>query len=247
MHQMLVGLTGPLSLLETSFKDGGGVPPSAFEDAVWDGMERFSSNWSQQLFVQACLPAMPGIQAKLEQGARVLEVGCGRGGALIRLAAVFPRSIFVGYDNFPPAVDRARANAQAAGLAERVTFERADAADGLPAGQDIVLAFDVLHEAASPRRLLAAVHDSLRPNGRFVCLEMNCSENLEDNLGPRGAFLYGVSLLHCMTTSLAAGGEGLGALGLPEVTLRRLCTEAGFGELREVMRTPFVSLYEAPH
>jgi hypothetical protein len=93
--------------------------------------------------------------------------------------------------------------------------------------------------------LLRAIREALRPDGRYLCLEINCSDRQSENVGPIASLLYGFSLLYCMTTSLAEGGEGLGTLGLPESRLRELAGKAGFGHVRPVpMDNPFNSLYE---
>ena len=47
---------------------------------------------------------------------------------------------------------------------------------------------------------------------------------------PIGVFLYTISCMHCMTVSLAQGGEGLGAMWGEEKT-REYLTKAGFGSI----------------
>ena len=95
----------------------------------WDGAERFGMSSVENLLTQQWIPAMPDVQAKLERGALVADVGCGRGGALIKMAQVFPKSRYVGYDVFQPSVDRATANAKAAGVADQVSFHPAGRVD----------------------------------------------------------------------------------------------------------------------
>jgi hypothetical protein len=74
---------------------------------------------------------------------------------------------------------------------------------------------------------------------------MKTSDRLEENFGPLGAYYYGVSVLYCMTTALAEGGEGLGTAGLPPSKLRELCLEAGFTNVRQVPDDNFFrNLYE---
>ncbi len=142
----------------------------------------------------------------------------------VRFPAAFP---VVGYDAHAPVVERARARAAEAGVADRVTFAVLDAASGLP------------------ERLMTAIHDALTPGGVHVSLEANCADRAEDNVGPIAALLYGFSLLYCMTTSLAHGGAGLGTLGLPAARLQTLAGRAGFARVRRVeMDNPFNSLYE---
>lgn len=245
IYQMLLGQVKPLDQLTEAFRNGGGVPQSAYGDDMWDGLERFTAGWFENLLVQEWLPAMPEVQAKLERGADVADVGCGRGRALIKLAQAFPNSHYVGYDAFGPTIAKATANAEAAGVADRVRFEQLDASRGLPEQYDVITTFDVVHDAVDPRRLLHAIHQALEPDGIYVCLDINCSDKLEENAGPLGAMFHGVSVLYCMTTSLAQDGEGLGTLGLHEPKVRELCAEAGFSSVRRVpLENPFNILYE---
>jgi len=102
-----------------------------------------------------------------------------------------------------------------------------------------------VHDAADPLGLLRSIREALRPGGTYLCLEINCSDQPADNVGPIASLLYGFSVLYCMTTSLAEGGEGLGTLGLPEPVLRDLADKAGFTSVRRVeMDNPFNTLYE---
>jgi SAM-dependent methyltransferase len=245
IYQELPAVTGVLDQLTVAFRAGGGVPQSAYSDQMWDGLERFTSIWFENLLTQQWLPAMPDVQAKLERGAQVADVGCGRGRALIKLAQTFPNSRYMGYDVFGPTIERATANARAAGVADRVRFAQRDVSKGLPEPYDVITTFDVVHDAVDPVGLLWTIRQGLRTDGIYVCLDINCSEKLEDNRGPLGALLYGFSVLYCMTTSLAGGGMGLGTLGFHEAKVRELCAEAGFSQVRRVpFDNPFNTLYE---
>jgi 2-polyprenyl-3-methyl-5-hydroxy-6-metoxy-1,4-benzoquinol methylase len=171
-------------------------------------------------------------------------VGTGRGQALIKLATAFPASRFTGYDSHAGSVDVATKAARASGVDDRVSFRQLDAASGLPTSYDLITTFDVVHDAADPRALLRSIRQALTPNGTYLCLEINCADNLQDNLGPVGTLFHGFSLLLCMTTSLASGGAGLGTLGLPESRLRALSGEAGFSRFQRVeIENPFNTLY----
>ncbi len=246
VHQMLHGMVSVYDLLLDAFRTGEGVTQSAYHEDMWDGMERFTAGWFENLLVPVWLPAMPDVLALLEAGADVADVGCGRGRALIRLAEQFPRSRFVGFDAFAPTIERAATHAADAGVAERVRFEHRDAAAGLPGTYDVVFTFDVVHDAVDPLGLLRAIRASLRPSGIYVCLDINCSDRPEENVGPLASFFYGASILYCMTTSLAGGGAALGTCGLPEPTLAQLGADAGFVSVRRVpLDNPFNNLYEA--
>jgi SAM-dependent methyltransferase len=231
--------------LTEAFQNGGGVPQSAYPPAFWDGLERHTAGWFENLLLQQWIPAMPEVEAKLQRGVSVADVGCGRGRALIKLAQAFPSSRFVGYDVFPLAVEQASARARAAGVAERVKFQQLDAAKGIPEEFDIITTFDVVHDAVDPLGLLRAIRQALRDNGHYICLDINCSDKLEENAGPFGAMFHGVSVMYCMTTSLAGGGAGLGTLGFHEHKVQELCTAAGFSAVRRLpLENPFNLIYE---
>ena len=244
--QQLPPLVGVLDEVVSAFKNGGGVPQSRYAAGFWDGLERFTASWFENLLLPVWLPAMPDVKAHLERGADVADVGCGRGRALIKLAGAFPRSRYVGYDNFGPTVARATANAREAGVANTVRFEERDVSKGLPGKYHVITTFDVVHDAADPLGLLKTIRDGLRPDGVYVCLDINCGDTLEKNLNPFGAMFHGVSTLYCMTTSLANGGAGLGTLGFHEAKVHELCEKAGFSSVRRVpIENPFNNLYEA--
>jgi SAM-dependent methyltransferase len=208
-------------------------------------MERFTAGWFENLLLPQWIPAMPRVKEALERGADVADVGCNRGRALLKLARAFPRSRYVGYDVFEPALRLATERAAAAGLGDRVRFEQRDVSKGLPEQFDVITTFDVIHDAVDPLGLLRTIREALRPGGTYVCLDINCSDKLEENAGPLGALFHGFSVLYCMTTSLSRGGAGLGTVGLPESKLKELATEAKFASVRRVpLENPFNNLYE---
>jgi SAM-dependent methyltransferase len=242
-------LTGTLPQLEavaTAFRTGGGVPPDRYGPQFWRGIERFSGTWFANQLIPVWLPAVPAVQALLERGCDVADVGCGAGRALITLAHAFPRSRYVGYDAVTANIDRARRQAAEAGVADRVRFAVHDVTTGLPEPADVVVTFDVVHDAADPAGLLRAIRQALRPGGRYLCLDINAADRLEDNVGPLGALFYGFSVLYCMTSSLAQCGAGLGTCGFTESVATELGRQAGFSHFGRVpLDNPFNILYEA--
>jgi len=244
-YQLLLAEIGQIDRIEEAFRTGGGVPLSAYDGGLWEGQERFSAGWVEHLLTQVWIPAMPEVQAKLERGAAVADLGCGSGRALIKLAQAYPNSYYVGYDVFEPVIARASENARAAGVSERLRFQQLDATSGLPGQYDIITTFDLVHDVSDPLALLRAIRQALKQDGGYICLEINCSDKLEENTGPLGALFHGISILYCTPTSLAQGGPGLGTLGLPEPKLRALCIEAGFRQVRRLpLENPFNTLYE---
>jgi 2-polyprenyl-3-methyl-5-hydroxy-6-metoxy-1,4-benzoquinol methylase len=227
-----------------AFRTGAGIPQDSFDEAQ-EATARFTAPWFEHLLVQEWLPAMPDVQAKLDRGASVCDIGCGQGRALIKLAEAFPRSTYVGYDAFQPAVQAARRNAAEAGVADRIHFEALDAAQGIPGRHDVITTFDVLHDSVDPAAILRAIHAALAPDGRYVCVDINCSETPEDNVGPTATVLYGMSLEYCLPVSLNSAGKGLGTAGLPESLLTELATETGFTSVRRVpIEESLNNLYE---
>jgi SAM-dependent methyltransferase len=190
------------------------------------------------------LAAVPGLTARLMQGIDVADIGCGTGHAVNLMARAYPASRFVGYEIAEEALDRARAEADAFGLAN-ARFEILDIAR-LPAEPrfDLITAFDAIHDQADPAAVLRRVHDALASDGVFLMLDVRASSQLEDNvLHPQSAVGYAVSVLHCMTVSAAEGGAGLGTMW-GEQTARHMLAAAGFTAV-EVADAPdrFNSIY----
>ncbi|MGR6964699.1 class I SAM-dependent methyltransferase [Geodermatophilus sp. URMC 61] len=187
------------------------------------------------------------MPARLTDGVRVAEVGCGTGHALNLMAPAYPRSSFTGYDLAGDAIDRARAEAADWGLTN-VSFEVLDVAR-LPSDplSTAVFAFDAIHDQADPAGVLSRVRAALEPGGWFVMMDIKAASALEDNVGnPMAPWLYGISTLHCMTVSLAQGGAGLGTVW-GEQLARRMLDEAGFVDVavHDVPDDPFDSVYVA--
>jgi SAM-dependent methyltransferase len=242
--QLTFGYLRTIERLTEAFRSGGGVPQSAYPTETWEGMGRFSRSFYDNLLVQQWLPLADGVVPRLKQGASWADIGCGSGIALIRLAEAFPASTFVGYDNFEGQLQLARRAAADAGVSDRVRFELLDAASGLPGQFDVISTFDVVHDAVDPVALLAAIRRGLKPSGTYLMLEMNSADDPDENVGPLATLLYGVSVVYCMTTSLAHGGAGLGTCGLPAARVRELCQGAGFRAVQQLhLQDPFNSLY----
>lgn len=181
------------------------------------------------------LPLIPGMVARLESGIRVLDAGCGRGLALMHLAARFPASRFTGYDLCAETVEFAGAEARARRL-DNVVFEVRDLADfdttAEPAAFDFITTFDAVHDQPWPLRFLQGVRRGLAPDGVYLAQDVRgLGSHAADRELPLAPLLYAVSTLHCTSISLAQGGEGLGTMwGRPKALeyLRR----AGFGEVQ---------------
>ena len=244
--QELKGAIAVLDPVIEAFRGGGGVKMDAYPQDFFDGLERFTASWFENLLLGQWMPALPDIDARLREGIDVADLGCGAGRASIKLAQAYPESRFVGYDLLPHHIERARSNAQAAGVADRVTFELVDGTSGLPESFDLITTFDVVHDAVDPAGLVKSVREGLRDGGTYLMLEINCADDPAENVGPLASLFYGFSLFYCMTTSLAHGGAGLGTCGMPEAKVRELCEAAGFSSVeRAPIENPFNSLFVA--
>jgi SAM-dependent methyltransferase len=214
-----------------SFRDGGGVPYAKFPDFT-----RLMAEDSALVFdlalIDTILPLVEGLPERLAGGIDVADVGCGSGHAINLMAAAYPASRFVGYDFSSSAIAAAKAEAAALGLAN-ATFEERDVATwNGPAEFDLVTTFDSVHDQAHPDTMLRGIHEMLRPDGTYLCVDVRASSDVAENVEhPLGPFLYTISCMHCMTVSLALDGAGLGAMWGEQKALEMLA-EAGFTDVR---------------
>ena len=236
-----VGLLGGVEdAIVECFKNGGGVPYSSFPR--FHEVMAEDSGQSVLSSLESCiLPLVPGLAEDLTRGIRVLDAGCGRGRVLIRLAELFPNSRFVGMDFSVEAIEGARGEAAARGVSN-VEFIIRDLSDFDKTAEaeafDFVTTFDAVHDQVRPLHLLKGIYRTLRSDGVYLMQDIKGSSYVHNNIGhPIGTFLYTVSCMHCMTVSLANGGEGLGAMWGEEKT-REYLGLAGF---------PTVETHELAH
>jgi 2-polyprenyl-3-methyl-5-hydroxy-6-metoxy-1,4-benzoquinol methylase len=221
------------------FRNGGGVPYERFH-RFHEVMAEDSGQSVVAALEEHVLPLAPGLAERLHEGIDVLDVGCGSGRALNRMAATFPASRFRGYDLSEEAIEVARREAEAAGL-DNVVFEVRDCTHlGETASYDLICTFDAIHDQKEPGKVLAGISEALRPGGLYLMQDIKASSHLHENLDhPLAPFLYTISTMHCMTVSLAQGGHGLGTMWGRQ-TATRMLVEAGFTnvEIRELEHDP---------
>ena len=233
MRNLAIGMQyiGLMALVEDQivdcFRDGGGVPYSAFP-RFQEVMAEDSGAVHDATLIDVILPLVPELIDRLGQGIDVADVGCGSGHALNLMAEAFPRSQFAGFDVSDAGIAAARLEADRNGLSN-ARFDRRDAAHlGEVDRFDFITTFDAVHDQARPDLVLEGIARALRPGGVYLCVETSASSNLRENLDhPLGPFLYAVSCMHCMTVSLADGGMGLGTMWGQQVA-RKMLGEAGF-------------------
>jgi len=228
--QYAVGCYAQISKLLNAFEQGGGVPFADFGKDIVEGIQRLFQAGYETWVGREWIPAVPQLHEQLLSGADVAEVGCGSGQCIVPLAVAYPRSRFFGYDIDPTSIERAKDKASRAGIERRVTFELV-AAEALPDNRfDLAMAFNCIHDMAHPRAALRGIRKALKSGGVMLWSEADASDRLEENIGVRGRTLYGASTMHCMTVSLASGGEGLGVV-IGENRMREMAHEAGFSNV----------------
>lgn len=222
---LLAGVEAPLI---GCFRRGGGVGYAAYE-RFHELMAEESAALLDAALLDVIVPLVPDLADRLHDGIDVADIGCGSGHAVNLLARAFPASRFVGYDFSAEGIRAARSEALAMGLAN-TSFELRDVSDLAEHHRfDLITAFDAVHDQAHPADVLAGIAAALRADGTFLMVDIRASSHLQDNLDhPLGTFLYSLSIMHCMTVSLALDGDGLGAVW-GEEKARQMLAAAGFG------------------
>jgi ubiquinone/menaquinone biosynthesis C-methylase UbiE len=226
-----------LSKLAACFREGGGIPYSAYRPVFTQCMDDVWRRIFDQMLVPGFIGAVKGLPDQLRKGIRVLDIGCGTGHAMNVLAREFPNSMFTGYDIAEDAIALAREEANELALSNS-TFNVVDVTD-IPDDPkfNLITAFDAIHDQKAPDAVLRSANRALASGGTFLMIDFKFSSRVEENIGnPFAPMYYGISLMHCMPVSLAVGGQGLGTVW-GEQTARRMLAEAGFGNV-VVLDTP---------
>jgi SAM-dependent methyltransferase len=228
-----------------AFRTGKGVGWHEHDSDLFEGTERFfRPNYAANL-VSSWIPALDGVEAKLQAGAKVADVGCGHGASTVLMAQAYLKSQFVGFDYHAPSIEHAWKKALHAGVQDRVGFQIAWA-KGFPGkGYDLVAFFDCLHDMGDPAGAAAHVRETLAPSGTWMIVEPYAGDCLEENLNPVGRVFYCASTMICTPASRSQEvGLALGAQA-GEARIRDVVTGAGFTHFRRAAQTPFNLVFEA--
>ena len=231
--------------VQAAFKTGGGVAWGDQAGCMFCAVARFFRPGYHNNLVPQWLPALDGVVAKLERGAKVADVGCGHGWSTVLMAKAFPKSQFIGYDFHPGSIEDAKAHAAEHKVSGNATFEVAKAKEVPGRDFDLVTCFDCLHDMGDPAGAAAHVRTMLKPDGTWMVIEPMAGDRLEDNINPVGRLYYAGSTLVCVPTSLSQEvGAALGAQA-GEAKLREVIGSAGFSSVRRATETPFNMILEA--
>ena len=238
-----------LERIPEAFRSGLGLSYDEMGPETARGVERLLAPWYRHALVPVALPALDGVVTKLQSGAKVADVGCGAGVALVQMAQTYPESEFHGYDISHHALDRANAHKGELGI-QNVTFHDANVEPlATDASFDLVTTLDCIHDMAHPTQAIRTIRQAIKPDGTWFIADIHCGASLEENLAeasPLLPMLYGFSVLCCMSSSLSMrDGEGLGTVGFGETMAQQMTSEAGFSRFqRHDFDNPLNSYYE---
>ncbi len=245
MYELIASLYADEKRIREAFQSGEGMGWHEHDHRLFRGTERFFRPGYRGHLVDSWIPALNGVQEKLELGAKVADVGCGHGASTIVMAKAFPNSRFFGFDYHEASIKAARVAAEQAGVGDQIKFEVASGHDYPGTGYDLVCVFDCLHDMGDPVGASAHVLETLSENGTWLIVEPFANDRVEDNLNPVGRVFYGASTVICTPASLDQEvGLALGAQA-GEARLAEVIKEGGFTRVRRATETPFNLVLEA--
>ena len=244
-YQVIASVIRDEPRITEAFRTGAGVGWHEHCADLFQGTERFFRPSYAANLVSSWIPALKGVEARLQAGAKVADVGCGHGASTILMAKAYPKSQFVGFDYHAPSIEAAWMAAEKAGLADRVGFQVAWAKQFPGKGYDLVAFFDCLHDMGDPAGAARHVRETLAPDGTWMIVEPFAHDRVEQNLNPVGRVYYGASTMICTPASRAQEvGLALGAQA-GEARLRDVVMAGGFKSFRRATETPFNMVFEA--
>jgi SAM-dependent methyltransferase len=228
-----------------AFRTGEGVSWGEHSDRLFCGVAAFYRNCYSASLVQEWLPTLSGVTAKLEMGAKVADIGCGHGHSTVLMAKAYPQSRFWGFDVHDGSIEIARRVARDAGVADRVSFEVANADEYTRHDYDLVCFFDCLHDMGWPVDAMRYARTAMAQDGTVMLVEPYARDRVEDNINPVGRLYYAASTTLCCAHAISENGTHvLGAQAGPG-RLESVLRSAGFGTVRQAAQTPFNLIIEA--
>ena len=243
--ELALGALAAVPRMTDSFRTGAGMGWHEHDDGVFNGCEKFFRPGYAANLASSWIPSLQDAEEKLKKGARVADVGCGKGASTVLMAKAFPNSHFFGFDYHPKSIEGARVSAEREGVADRVTFEVAAAKEYPGQDYDLVTVFDCLHDMGDPIGAASHVRQSLAKDGTWMIVEPFANDELQGNLNPVGRVYYSFSTLLC--TPCSRSQEVALCLGAQagEKQIQQVVTAGGFTRFRRAAETPFNTVYEA--
>lgn len=232
----LVACANALPALVDAFRTGGGVDWAAYGADMIESQGDFNRPWLRGSFGTEMLPAIPAVHERLSTpGARVADVACGVGWAAIAIAAAYPDARVDGFDLDPSSIELARANAAAAGLADRVTFHERDAADPAAEGRyDVAVVIEAIHDLTRPVDVLASIRRMLKPDGVALIADEKTDDAFNAPAGDAERFFYGFSVLTCLPAAMTDRPTAATGTVMRADTLAEYAGSAGFAGVERI-------------
>lgn len=220
-----------------TFKSGQGRAWGEHSQCLFCGTDRFFRPGYQAHLVDEWIPSLKDVEAKLKEGAKVADIGCGHGSSTVLMAKAYPNSTIHGFDFHEPSIEEARQKAKAAGVSN-VEFHVATAQDFEGNGYDFACIFDALHDMGDPVGAARHIREALKEDGTLMLVEPMAGDSMAENMHPLGQIFYAFSTTVCTPASLSQPvGLGLGAQA-GQKRLTEVLEEAGFGNVRRSAETP---------
>ena len=227
------------------FRTGKGFGWHEHEKGLFEGCERFFRPGYLANLTTQWIPALDGVEAKLRNGARVADIGCGHGASTLLMAQTYPKSEFFGFDYHDASIERAREKAAAEGLKDRVHFDVAMAQAFPGKDYDFVACFDSLHDMGDPAGAAKHVRQAMAEDGTWMIVEPHAGDDVASNLNPVGKIFYAASTVFCVPASRSQEvGAGLGAQA-GEKRIADVVKQGGFTRFRRATETPFNLIFAA--
>ncbi len=228
-----------------AFKTGAGIPWGEHDSRLFSATEQFFRPGYRANLTESWIPALDGVHEKLQNGARVADVGCGHGASAVVMAEAYPNSSFTGFDFHAESINTARERAARAGVSDRVSFEVAPASEFTGGPYDLICFFDCVHDMGDPVGAVANARKQIASDGTLMLVEPFAGDKPEDNHNPLGRLFYGASAFFCTANSLSQEvGAAIGAQA-GEARLGEVCSDGGFTKFRRATETPFNLVLEA--
>ena len=245
VYDLIASLYADEDQILGAFRSGDGMGWHEHDDRLFRGTERFFRPGYRAHLIAEWVPALDGVQQKLERGAKVADIGCGHGASTIIMAEAFPNSEFFGFDYHESSIARAREAAERAGVGDRITFAVASAHDYPGERYDLACVFDCLHDMGDPVGASRHIRETLAEDGTWMIVEPFAGDTVQENLNPIGRVFYGASTVICTPASLSQDvGLALGAQA-GQAQLSEVIEQGGFTTVRRATETPFNLVLEA--
>jgi SAM-dependent methyltransferase len=237
-------MNGAVPRILKAFKEGGGILWGDHDPDLFIGTERFFRPGYMAHLTASWIPALTGVEAKLQKGGKVADIGCGHGASTIIMAKTYPDSTFHAFDTHEASIHHSRKTAEAAGVGGRIKFETGNASSFPGENYDLVCFFDCLHDMGDPVGAMKRACAALAHDGSALIVEPMAGNTVEENFNPVGRTMSAASTLCCTSNSLAQNGPALGAVA-SESALRETVLAGGFKTFRRATETPFNRIFEA--